>query len=74
VRQPEVPPRGHRVDFSGRKIGGGNFQINRVQIGGEPGIRSWKCQRVQTPARGSRGGAFKPRTSPYAFQGLHRRA
>lgn len=61
------------VDCGSAKIGGGNFQIiagpcsveNRDQI-----ISVAKA--VKAGGAGMlRGGAFKPRTSPYAFQGLH---
>ena len=48
------------VDCGGVKIGGGHFQIIAV------------AQSVKASGAGMlRGGAFKPRTSPYAFQGLH---
>lgn len=60
------------VDVCGRKIGGGNFQI----IAGPCSVESKEqvCEiadRVKESGAGFlRGGAFKPRTSPYAFQGL----
>ena len=60
------------VDCSGAKIGGGNFQV----IAGPCSVESEE-QMVgiakAVKAAGAtllRGGAFKPRTSPYAFQGL----
>ena len=60
------------VDCSGVKIGGGNFQV----IAGPCSVESEE-QMVgiakavkQAGATLLRGGAFKPRTSPYAFQGL----
>ena len=58
---------------AGRKIGGGNFQI----IAGPCSVESMEqityvAKRVKEAGAGLlRGGAFKPRTSPYAFQGLH---
>ena len=59
------------VDCSGVKIGGGNFQV----IAGPCSVESVE-QMVgiakSVKAAGAtllRGGAFKPRTSPYAFQG-----
>lgn len=60
------------VDIGGRKIGGGNFQViagpcsveTRDQIKGVAG------DVLASGAGLLRGGAFKPRTSPYAFQGL----
>ena len=60
------------VDVAGKKIGGGNFQI----IAGPCSVESEEqvceiAQRVKEAGAGLlRGGAFKPRTSPYAFQGL----
>lgn len=61
------------VDVAGRKFGGGFFQI----IAGPCSVESE--EQIITVARAVkaagatllRGGAFKPRTSPYAFQGLH---
>ncbi len=60
------------VDVHGIKIGGGNFQV----IAGPCSVESEE-QMVEVAksvkASGAsmmRGGAFKPRTSPYAFQGL----
>jgi len=60
------------VDVGGVKIGGGNVQI----IAGPCSIESREqvCGIAESvKAAGAtilRGGAFKPRTSPYAFQGL----
>lgn len=60
------------IDCSGVKIGGGNFSV----IAGPCSVESEE-QLVgiakSVKAAGAtmlRGGAFKPRTSPYAFQGL----
>lgn len=60
------------VDVNGVKIGGGNF----VMIAGPCSVES-EAQIVETAmavkeagANMLRGGAFKPRTSPYDFQGL----
>ena len=61
------------VDCGGVKIGGGNFQI----IAGPCSVESREqiisvAKSVKAAGAGMlRGGAFKPRTSPYAFQGLH---
>ena len=58
---------------NGTKIGGGNFQV----IAGPCSIETEEqiievAQAVKAAgATLLRGGAFKPRTSPYAFQGLH---
>jgi len=60
------------VDVMGRKIGGGNFTL----IAGPCSIESREqilniAEKVkESGAAMLRGGAFKPRTSPYAFQGL----
>ena len=63
------------VDCSGVKVGGGNFQV----IAGPCSVESPE-QMVgiakSVKAAGAtmlRGGAFKPRTSPYSFQGLGKR-
>ena len=60
------------VSVGGHKIGGGNFQI----IAGPCSVESKEqiagvAQAVQAGGAALlRGGAFKPRTSPYDFQGL----
>ncbi|WP_461247587.1 3-deoxy-7-phosphoheptulonate synthase [Treponema sp. R6D11] len=60
------------VDMGGYKIGGGHFQF----IAGPCSVESYEqiCgiakQVKQAGANLLRGGAFKPRTSPYSFQGL----
>ncbi len=60
------------VDIDGVKIGGGNFQI----IAGPCSVENeeqicYIAQCVKKSGAGLlRGGAFKPRTSPYSFQGL----
>ena len=60
------------IDVDGVKIGGGNFAV----IAGPCSIESeeqitYCAQRVKAAGASLlRGGAFKPRTSPYAFQGL----
>ena len=60
------------VDVCGQKFGGNNFQF----IAGPCSVESEKqivgiAQAVKAAgATFLRGGAFKPRTSPYAFQGL----
>ena len=61
------------VDCGGVKLGGGMFQI----IAGPCSVESE--EQIITVAKAVkaagatllRGGAFKPRTSPYSFQGLH---
>jgi 3-deoxy-7-phosphoheptulonate synthase len=64
------------LDIAGRKVGGPHFAL----IAGPCAVES-REQTLETAhavaAAGAtllRGGAFKPRTSPYAFQGLGREA
>ncbi|MBP3330568.1 MAG: 3-deoxy-7-phosphoheptulonate synthase [Clostridia bacterium] len=60
------------IDIAGHKIGGGNFQY----IAGPCSVESEEqiCSIAKDVKSGGaallRGGAFKPRTSPYAFQGM----
>lgn len=60
------------VDVAGHKIGGGNFQIiaGPCSVESEEQIISIARDVKAAGATMLRGGAFKPRTSPYAFQGL----
>jgi len=61
------------IDVGGYKFGGGHFQV----IAGPCSVESEEqivgvAHRVKAAgANLLRGGAFKPRTSPYDFQGLH---
>ena len=61
------------VDVNGVKIGGGRFQV----IAGPCSVETPEqiclvAEEVKKAGAGLlRGGAFKPRTSPYSFQGLH---
>lgn len=75
---PDGPARAaaRPLEIAGRKVGGGHFAV----IAGPCAVES----REQTLATAHavaaggaaflRGGAFKPRTSPYAFKGLGREA
>ena len=60
------------IEFSDAKVGGGNF----LMIAGPCSVESRSqimevAQKVKEAGAGAlRGGAFKPRTSPYAFQGM----
>lgn len=60
------------IDIGGHKIGGGHFQI----MGGPCSVESREQICIvanQVKAAGAnilRGGAFKPRSSPYSFQGM----
>lgn len=65
-------PKDTVVEVCGRKIGGGNFAV----IAGPCSVESKEQMELvagSVKASGAaflRGGAFKPRTSPYSFQGL----
>ena len=61
------------VDVGGVKIGGGNFAVIAGPCSVESEEQILECARAVKAAGATilRGGAFKPRTSPYDFQGLH---
>ena len=61
------------VEAGGVKFGGGHFAIIAGPCSVEtPEQITYVAQRVkESGAAMLRGGAFKPRTSPYDFQGLH---
>ncbi len=65
-------PQDSVIDCSGVKVGGGHFAV----IAGPCSVESEEqlvgiARRVKAAgATMMRGGAFKPRTSPYAFQGM----
>ena len=69
----KMHPEDTDVDVNGIKIGGGHFQV----IAGPCSVESKEqMEEVAYDVKASgatllRGGAFKPRTSPYSFQGLH---
>ncbi len=60
------------VDVNGVKIGGNNFQViaGPCSVESESQIIEVATAVKKAGATMLRGGAFKPRTSPYAFQGL----
>ena len=60
------------VDVAGHKIGGLNFQViaGPCSVETEEQIIEVAKAVKEAGATMLRGGAFKPRTSPYAFQGL----
>jgi 3-deoxy-7-phosphoheptulonate synthase len=63
------------LDIAGRKIGGPHFAIIAGPCTVESREQTLDTARVVRDAGGAggtlfRGGAYKPRTSPYAFQGL----
>lgn len=60
------------IDICGNKIGGGNFQYiaGPCSVESDEQICSIARDVKAAGANLMRGGAFKPRTSPYAFQGM----
>ena len=60
------------LDVAGRKIGGQSFALIAGPCTVESREQTLETARVVRDAGGTlfRGGAYKPRTSPYAFQGL----
>lgn len=60
------------IDVSGKKIGGGHFAIaaGPCSVESEEQILAVARDVAASGATFLRGGAFKPRTSPYAFDGL----
>ena len=72
IETPPMATEGESLEIAGRKIGGSSFAI----IAGPCAVES-REQLLETAtavddagATLLRGGAYKPRTSPYAFQGL----
>jgi 3-deoxy-7-phosphoheptulonate synthase len=68
----EFQPHDTVVNVRGAKIGGGHFAIIAGPCSVETPEQVLAAARAVKAAGGHmmRGGAFKPRTSPYAFQGL----
>jgi 3-deoxy-7-phosphoheptulonate synthase len=68
----ETKPEDTVVDVNGIKIGGGSIAIIAGPCAVETAERTLTIARSvkRSGATILRGGAFKPRTSPYAFQGL----
>ena len=60
------------IDIGGIKLGGGHFQLiaGPCSVESEEQIITVAREVQKAGAKLLRGGAFKPRTSPYAFQGL----
>src|SRR5256714_3334082 len=60
------------LDIAGRKIGGSSFAMIAGPCTVESREQTLETARVVRDAGATlfRGGAYKPRTSPYAFQGL----
>ena len=60
------------LDIAGRKVGGSSFAMIAGPCTVESREQTLETARAVRDAGGTlfRGGAYKPRTSPYAFQGL----
>ena len=65
-------PRDTVIEIGNTKIGGGNFAMiaGPCSVESEEQIIEVACAVKASGANLLRGGAFKPRTSPYAFQGM----
>jgi len=70
----EFHPADTVVEARGRKVGGGHFALIAGPCSVETPEQVIEAARAAQAAGATmmRGGAFKPRTSPYAFQGLGR--
>lgn len=68
----EFHPNPSTLDIKGVKIGGGHFQVMAGPCSVESAEQIDDCAKVLADegVKILRGGAFKPRTSPYSFQGL----
>ncbi|WP_349763368.1 3-deoxy-7-phosphoheptulonate synthase [Fusobacterium sp. SYSU M8D902] len=68
----EFQPQDTIVEIKGKKIGGGNFLVmaGPCAIESRESIFEIAREVKKAGAQVLRGGAFKPRTSPYDFQGL----
>ncbi len=68
----EAHPEPSVIDVSGVKIGGGNLGMIAGPCSVEDRDRMFRIAEAVRDAGANlfRGGAYKPRTSPYAFQGL----
>ena len=60
------------VEFGDAKVGGGHFLMiaGPCSVESRPQIMKVAEMVKEAGAKALRGGAFKPRTSPYAFQGM----
>lgn len=68
----EFQPQDTIIEIKGKKIGGGNFLVmaGPCAIESRESIFEIAREVKKAGAQVLRGGAFKPRTSPYDFQGL----
>jgi 3-deoxy-7-phosphoheptulonate synthase len=69
---PRVSAQGPTVDVAGVRIGGASpvLMAGPCSVESEEQVRACAAALAPLGARFLRGGAFKPRTSPYAFQGV----
>ena len=70
----EFHPEDSVIDVRGRKIGGNNFAVIAGPCSVESEEQIVKVAKAvkEAGAHFLRGGAFKPRTSPYSFKGLEK--
>ncbi|MDO5377026.1 MAG: 3-deoxy-7-phosphoheptulonate synthase [Clostridia bacterium] len=68
-------PEDSHIDVAGKKIGEGNFAViaGPCSVESEEQLLEVAAAVKRSGATCLRGGAFKPRTSPYSFQGLENR-
>ena len=68
----DITPKAAQIDVNGAKIGGQNFSViaGPCSVESEEQIITTAIGVKEAGATMLRGGAFKPRTSPYSFQGL----
>lgn len=68
----DVRPEGSMIQIGDLKIGGGHFGViaGPCAVENEAQMMEVAVGLKAAGANGLRGGAFKPRTSPYSFQGL----
>lgn len=61
------------LEIGGNTVGGGHFNViaGPCSVESEEQVIAVAKEVKKSGAKFLRGGAFKPRTSPYAFQGLH---
>ena len=75
--EPRTAPRMHRRQRRRREIGGEHWVVMRRAVLGGVARAAAGARREPCAIAGAsmlRGGAYKPRTSPYDFQGLGRRS
>ena len=68
----EFVPDDTRIPFGATEIGGNEFVVvaGPCSVEGAEMMSATAARVAAAGARGVRGGAFKPRTSPYAFRGM----